>query len=275
MRMFETFRPVNDLIKKHVSYYYLDIAEDAGYSNEYICYPHYNHTISLYKSHQAEFEAQHVTVSYQKGGLPLQVFTPLREDLLKITQQGPVYKVGIVFEPLGIHQFFGKSAVASGRNVVEFLNTAALAPLFDQLNPVVITEFLDHHLEMKYVREENLYLEKAISLIHSRFDDISIEVLAEDKLGISRKQLNRLFHQYLGTSAQKYRSIVRFRQLMSYKLNQKQGQSLSSLSHRTHYTDQSHFIKSCKQLTGLSPKQFFNEGKIIGTEDTFWNFSDK
>jgi len=78
---------------------------------------------------------------------------------------------------------------------------------------------------------------------------------------------------HIDTTSQKYRKIVRFRQLMAYKLQSVQQSSYTTLSHKANYTDQSHFIKTCKQITGFAPSQFFREGKIVGSEDTFWKFS--
>jgi len=60
---------------------------------------------------------------------------------------------------------------------------------------------------------------------------------------------------------------------MAVKLNLQDDKNFSSLSHEANYTDQSHFIKACKQLTGLTPSQFFKDGKIIGSEDIFWSFT--
>ncbi len=225
MKVFETFQPKDEQLRKYVSYYYIDIAEVCDYQNEYVCYPHYNNTISFYKSHTVSFLDGHSEINFEHDAAPLQIFTPLRETILKVTQRGPVHKIGIVFETFGINQF------------------------------------------------ENAYIEKAIELFHSPTNDLNIDELAELKLGISRKQLNRIFKKFVGTTAQKYRSIVRFRQLMNYRLANDVHPSLTALSHQAHYTDQSHFIKACKQLTGLTPSQFFKEGRIVGSEDTFWRFT--
>lgn len=275
MRIFKTFNPENDLLRKYISYYYLDIATSDDYVNEYVCYPHFNNTISLYKSHVSNFSSQHSQITYKKETAPLQIFTPLREQILKVTQRGPVHKVAIVFNPLGIQQFFKQIPIQKETIALDFFTSDQLNTIFHTLDEEHISLLLDSYLSEKYQRIENPYLEKAIELFHQHTDDLSIEYLAENILGISRKQLNRQFQKYIGTSAQKYRSIVRFRQLMDHKLQYQEQQNLTSLSHQAHYTDQSHFIKSCRQLTGLAPKQFFSDGQLIGSKDTFWNFTAK
>ena len=276
MRIFETVKPSDELLKKHISYYYLDIAEEQDYFNEYICYPHYNNTISLYKSHTVSFQPHHSIVSFKKDAVPLQIFTPLRENILKVTQYGPVYKVGIVFEPFGIHQFMHEKIAIHQRicsPAFQFFEEAFVGRLFQTTQLKKIAGLLDNQLLQLFSPKENPYLSKAIQLLNSAAHEVSIDELAEVKLGISRKHLNRLFKQHIGVTAQKYRSIVRFRQLMNCKLYQNEAQNLTMLSHQVHYTDQSHFIKVCKQLTGLTPSQFFKAGETIGSEDTFWNFA--
>lgn len=115
MRIFETIKPGHQLLQKYISYYYLDRADEQDYCNEYICYPHYNNTISLYQSHTASLQNHHSIVNFDKYAPPLQIFTPLRENTLKVTQKGPVYKIGIVFEPLGIHQFLREEIAINER----------------------------------------------------------------------------------------------------------------------------------------------------------------
>ena len=274
--MFETLRPTHKLLRKYVSYYYLDIADDEDYFNQYICYPHYNNTISLYRSHTASLQNNHSIISFEKEALPLQIFTPLRGNILKVTQQGPVCKIGIVFEPFGINQFLVKGTPIdqiSCTPTFHFFEDEFVLALFDEHKFKDALALLESQLLLLLNPIENQYITNAIQIISLTETEMSIDELAEAKLGISRKHLNRLFKQHLGVSIQRYRSIVRFRQLMSYKLHQSQEHNLTTISHLAHYTNQSHFIKACKQLTGLTPSQFFKEGRIVGSEDTFWNFA--
>lgn len=275
MRKFETLKPKSKLLQKYISYYYLDIADDLAYSTEYICYPHYNNTISLYKNHNVIFKDKHSIITYQNQASPLQIYTPIRETILKVTQTGAVHKIGIVFNPFGINQFLQNELNMSQRissPLFNFFSNEFIISLFNEDSFANIIELLDDQLLKKINPVSNQYIEKALQVFNTNYNEFSIDELAELKLGISRKHLTRLFKKYIGTTPQKYRSIVRFRKLMSYKLNQIDEANFTSLSNEVNYADQSHFIKACKQLTGLTPKQFFKEGKIIGSEDTFWNF---
>lgn len=275
MRIFETFKPNNELLRKYISYYYLDRADDPSYFNEYICYPHYNTTVSFHQSHAATLNEQHSIIEYQEGANHLQIFTPLREKPLKVSQKGAVHKIAIVFEPLGINQFTTELELSERKTSPAFqiFDSKDVAPLFEQATPERLTDLLDSLFMAKFKPVQNDYVSEAIAQFHQPENNLLIDEIAEKKLGIGRKQLNRLFKHYLGTSPQTYRSIVRFRQLMAHKLGQQTQQNYTSLSHQAHYTDQSHFIKACKQLTGLTPSQFFRDGKIVGSEDIFWKFT--
>lgn len=275
MKVFKSFKPLNSTLQKYISYYYIDIADDEDFSAEYICYPHYNNTISLYKNHTGTFHPGHTIINFKSSAAPLQIFTPLRESPLKITQKGPVHKIGIVFNPFGINQFLAsnisKNESVSSPSFCFFENDFILS-LFDKYDLGQVAFALDETLLKLLSPIQNIYIEKSI-LFFEEESDYTINELAA-KLGISREHLNRLFKKHIGTSVQKYRSIVRFRQLMNLRSNNHSQDNLTTLSHRLHYADQSHFIKQCKLLTGLIPSRFFKEGTNLGAEDTFWKFTD-
>lgn len=276
MRIFETIKPKSKLLEKYISYYYIDIADDEDYFNEYICYPHFNNSLSLYKSHTIDSVIGNSIINFEKDGSPLQIFTPLRENPLKVTQYGPVHKIGIVFKPFGINQFLANeiemNKIVASPSFVFFENKFVL-DLFSQNSLINIVNAIEEQLFKMLTPIENFYIEKALELFQTAEDESNIDKLADIGLGISRRHLHRLFIKHIGTTPQKYRAIVRFRKLMNYQLNDEQQYNFTSLSHLAHYTDQPHFIKTCKQLTGLTPSNFFKNGKIIGSEDIFWSFT--
>ncbi len=275
IHIFETFKPLNTLLAKHISYYYLDVADASDYRNTYTCYPHYNNTLSLYKNHVFNRQNGTNVIQFKPDAEPLQIFTPLREAPLKVVQIGPVHKIGIVFNPFGINQFLQSTFSANAlltSPALDFFNGALPAGLFEIFDMDILRERLDQMFLKIFTPSENGYIEKALELFHETGCEMGVDEIAELKLGISRKQLNRLFRQYIGTSARKYRSIVRFRQLMDCKIKQEKTVNYTVLSHQVRYTDQSHFIKACRQLTGLTPSQFFKDGRMMGREDIFWSF---
>lgn len=79
--------------------------------------------------------------------------------------------------------------------------------------------------------------------------EISIKELSE-KVAWSERQINRYFKQQLGVSPKAYCGILRFQASLPHI---KEGK----LSPQLNFTDQSHFIKEIKKLSGVSPKELF------------------
>lgn len=88
---------------------------------------------------------------------------------------------------------------------------------------------------------------KLFDLIYSSNGDIPIKELAE-KVIWSERQINRYFNQQYGISLKSYCGILRFR--ASFK-HIKEGK----LFPEQNFSDQSHFIKEIKRLSGFLPKE--------------------
>lgn len=86
------------MIKKYIDYYYLDLKSNNEI-NEFQCSPHFNNTISIYKSHIQSEEGE---IVFEENAEALQIFTPIRQKFLNVKQIGKVYRIVIVFHPLGI-----------------------------------------------------------------------------------------------------------------------------------------------------------------------------
>lgn len=90
---------------------------------------------------------------------------------------------------------------------------------------------------------------RLFELIYLADGEVSIKELSE-KVHWSERQINRYFNQQLGISLKTYCSILRFQASLPYI---KEGK----LSPQLNFTDQSHFIKEIKKLSGVSPKELF------------------
>lgn len=90
---------------------------------------------------------------------------------------------------------------------------------------------------------------KLFELIFATNGEIFIKELSE-KVIWSERQINRYFNQYFGLSLKAYCKILRFQASLPHI---KEGKLLPQLN----FTDQSHFIKDVKKLSGVSPKELF------------------
>jgi len=90
---------------------------------------------------------------------------------------------------------------------------------------------------------------KLFELIFSSNGEVSIKELSESVFW-SERQINRYFNQQLGIPLKAYCNILRFQASLPHI---KHGY----LSPQLNFTDQSHFIKEIKKLSGVSPKELF------------------
>jgi AraC-like DNA-binding protein len=88
-----------------------------------------------------------------------------------------------------------------------------------------------------------------IKLIDRSNGKITLDELA-DGACLSRKQHERVFKKFVGLSPKKYLKIIRF---------QHPHESITTLAYRCGYYDQSHMINDFKDLSGITPKQYFTD----------------
>jgi AraC-like DNA-binding protein len=91
-------------------------------------------------------------------------------------------------------------------------------------------------------RKRNLF-----DLIYSSNGALSVNQLS-DKAAWSSRQINRYFNQKFGISLKAYCSILRFRASFQHI---REGKLYPELK----FTDQAHFIKEVKRLSGVVPKE--------------------
>lgn len=264
--IFQTFKPKNTIVSKYIDYYYLDIKPNNAI-HKFQCFPHFNNTLSIYKSH---IQLENGEVEFDKTAKTFLIFTPIREKVLHVTQLGTVYRIVIVFHPLGIQQFYEKLNFAAFIKDYAFLNPNELKEIFSTTDTELITDFLDAILLKRFKKFNNPILEHAIQYIFSNQENFSVTELSSH-IGISRQHLNRIFQFNLGVSIKKFHEIVLFRQSVNKKLFENPNCNLTEIAYEFNFSDQSHFNKTYRKLAENSPKNFFGKGTILGEQDTFWH----
>jgi len=84
---------------------------------------------------------------------------------------------------------------------------------------------------------------------------VSITDLAAEAC-LSRKQFERTFTQYIGTSPKHFLRMIRFQQAL-YQKSKNPEKNLTALSYDAGYYDQSHMVSEFKAFSGMTPRQFF------------------
>ncbi len=98
-------------------------------------------------------------------------------------------------------------------------------------------------------------IEDSMQHIHLFKGRIGLDVLAS-KACLSRKQYERTFLKYVGIPPGQFLKIIRFQHAV-YLRQKNFDKSFTSLAYECGYFDQAHMNNDFKQLTGLTPRQFF------------------
>lgn len=103
-----------------------------------------------------------------------------------------------------------------------------------------------------------LLIERVISYVESMtMDSMSIVDLAKS-MRMNPRTLDRKFRALTGLSIKSYHDLIKFQQTAK-EINQdgdyKHGDLMEALG--SGYYDQSHFVKACKRISGVSPKELF------------------
>jgi len=168
---------------------------------------------------------------------------------------------GIRFYPSAFPKLFGVSAelLKDKDQPLELV----LPTMSEFLKETVQEDFrnsltsLDNHLTS--------FLNQDKQELDSRFKDALMKILkqyghletdSELNVGISPRQLRRLFNYYIGTTPKSFAQVVRFQYILNARPS---AQSLKEnrIFYDVGFYDQAHFIKNFKRFYGVTPNQAF------------------
>jgi AraC-like DNA-binding protein len=173
----------------------------------------------------------------------------------------------VVFQPQGLMRFFRfpiseicnqsvPLCLLMGQPAKELEQKMGKAGTFHQRVNIVESYFLgllkNNDSEFEFKRINHL-----AELIQQTQGKININQMASE-VCLSRKQFERIFAEKIGITPKQYLKTIRF-QAAIYKKQQNAHLNMTELSYESGYFDQSHFINDFKTLSGLTPKQFFQE----------------
>lgn len=175
--------------------------------------------------------------------------------------------LGIRFRPGGAYPFFSfpqhelVDRIVSldslwGNLAQEIEERTAMAVGADE--KVMVIEAI---LASKLCTKSNASLEAAIEEILAADGLISIEEVSED-IGMTRRNLERQFKQFVGLSPKLFARIVRFQRIFK-TLESSSIDEWTSLALECGYYDQAHFIREFREFSGRNPSSYFsNEAEL-------------
>ncbi len=180
-----------------------------------------------------EFRPQQTTRSVLIKFFPYSLFSLLQSPIHEITNQH-----------LGLDHFLKPSKL---RVFEEQVNETKSV---DQLNALTQAFLVDQLQKPKF--EMNDVVVAATGQILTTHGHVRIEAIAQE-FYMSRRQIERLFHFYVGMSPKDFASLARFDWSLGHMRNYR---SHSELALAAGYTDQAHLSRHFMRYAGLSPNQF-------------------
>lgn len=172
---------------------------------------------------------------------------------------------GIRFKPEGIFNIFGIPAAEFKERYEDVSQVLgrAIQTFSDQLREKSSIEerlalaelFLSNTAQKNHIHLN--YINRAAELIRQSKGAMKIDELP-DKVCISLRQLERGFKEKIGISPKHYLRISRVNEVYN-QLRENQVLNFAELAYQTGYTDQAHFIKEFKNLTGAKPTIFIKD----------------
>ena len=177
--------------------------------------------------------------------------------------------IAYFFKPFALKYLYGFSATELTNNpiklsLIDSKQTTELEErLLNAISVVEMTELLDNYIYnlISKIKSDYLLIRTATDLI-SRDDSNTTLKEIQDKLFITERTFQRLFADQIGLSPVKYRRIVQFDKAFQ-QLNRSKFNNLTDIALSNKYADQSHFIRSFKEFTNLTPSEYLNIGKSI------------
>jgi AraC-like DNA-binding protein len=165
---------------------------------------------------------------------------------------------GIKLKPTALTHLFGIQMDLYNDDVAN-LNTVSCSELMDLEEEV--RKQVDHESRVaicdnffgKFSPSSKIKVDEAVAMIMEAHGAVTVKEISE-LLGITERQLERLFKKYVGLSPKLYSRIIRLAEI--FQLYEKGDQSWASLAYSGGFADQSHFIRNFKAFTGEDPSQY-------------------
>lgn len=253
--MYEVFKPKSELLKKYISEITV-LKENSSYPKEYFAFPHNVSSIVFFKDTEIKYSNHYLEINRtQDKNWPIVTIGKYVEPLL-VKYNDYVKEIAVNFTSTGINYFFDEKSNDITRSPIQVLNNTQLKEfsilLFNTNEKERIIE-IERFFEQRFINKDLQLIEKIISTVENdkliKFKDIS------KALNISERNLNRLFHKYIGCSPKDYKKIIRFRgAIRDYN---KKDFNLTEICFKNEYYDSPHFTREFKKLTNKNPKDYF------------------
>lgn len=151
-------------------------------------------------------------------------------------------------KPCDLRSFASTTANSLQEQLLNVSNTKEMIALINKYVLGLAAKSKNDVQVIKYATEK---------IVQNPDKDALIKVQKE--LYITERTFQRMFENNIGVSPNQYRRIAQFNAAFE-QLNRRQFSSLSDIVFKNNYSDQSHFIRTFKEFTNLTPKEYLKFG---------------
>jgi AraC-like DNA-binding protein len=260
--MLEIIEPTGILKKYIKNYCIVEINNSMDYMPCERVFPHGNVTLVFHYGSPSKFKEKKSN-EYIESNL---VICGQQTSYYDLSLSGKTGMILVIFKPHGVKPFFKLpinellNENLSIRDLVKNEASELEDKLFNSKNNKQRIIYLEEFLLKRLILDKDFErIEHAIKIIENSKGQIKTHVIAQEVyLGI--KQFERIFSKHVGLNPKKFTSIIRFQNVIQMKMKNKNA-NMYQLAFDNGYYDQSHFIHDIKNLTSLSPRDFFNDRK--------------
>ena len=273
MEEFISKKPHNKKLSDYIAYYYFHDCNDLNFRRTYVYYPHIRNTLTVYQNHIAEISDD--LCIYNPTNIPQSTVYYSRnlKKQIKVIQNGPLHKIGIVFKPLGINHFIETELYTISKETYSPFTyfkgeLAELCVNIYKEEDSYKVKALDDFFIGKLISFENRRVSDSLKLIHKYKAKIKASEIASE-LEVSRKTIYREFRKHLCSSIEEYKAIYRFRLALNYYHSGK-APIFTDVVYENNFYDQPSFSNYFKKITGYTPRTFFNNLSKLSDNDIYW-----
>lgn len=263
------YKPKSTLLQKYMEgYYFIDDHQHTG-TIKYLTFPNNFAILSVNHNSDIILSENRITITPSTENKVVADLVFRYNNPIEVIFEKPIHELTIYFKPLGLNHFVHdlEDVFAKKKNIIDY---SPFEDFKQTMVEILTTVDRDRQIELL----ENYWLSKIkskdLSLLAEIITDIEHDLKIEDiaiKHRLSRQYINKLLGRNIGKTPSEYRKIHRFRNAL---IDKSQRKSLSDLSHSNFFFDQSHFIKDFKELTHITPRDFFKN--VDTNKENIWLF---
>lgn len=243
----ESFSAFYESLSQQVLFYYFTKKKNPEEHIQFKSFPNIYTAISIFKDCEVKITGNDIDITESKGTgyIALTITPDIKPYLISI--KGAFEEVSIVLKPLGENYF--KPILANGT----IFEKKFIETLFAEKSELQKVHLLDTYLKDHFTRDTELdQFSEMLDVFSAMDENMSLSDFAKSHF-IHPKTLHRKFMKFLQITPHHYRQIVQFRKALAKLLST--DTQIGEVAYLHHYFDQSHFNKTFKNLTNLSPKR--------------------